>query len=137
MTTPADEIAVVRRILAALEGQGHEVPSRHVADAAAAMAQDAQLSDAQLATRDLAWLAQCDALVAELTTPSHGVGIEVMAASAAGVPVLGLVRHGVNVSRLLRGLPRVRITTYQTTEQALAEVADFLGRLDQGNSTSM
>lgn len=129
MTTPAAEIAVVRHLLAALEGEGHVVPSRHVADAAAAMTRDAQLSDAQLAARDLAWLAECDALIAEVSTPSHGVGIEVMAASAAGIPVLALARQGVKLSRLLSGLPGVRAALYRTTEQALAEVADFLSRL--------
>jgi len=129
MTSPAAEIAVVRHLLAALEGEGHVVPSRHVADAAAAMTRDAQLSDAQLAARDLAWLAECDAVIAEVSTPSHGVGVEVMAASAAGIPVLALARHGVGVSRLLKGLPGVRAVAYRTIEQALAEVADFLSRL--------
>ncbi len=133
MTTPAAEIAVIRDLLAALEGEGHLVPSRHVADAAAAMTRDAQLSDAQLAARDLAWLADCDALIAEVSTPSHGVGVEVMAASAAGIPVLALARHGVRVSRLLGGLPGVRTATYRDGEQALAEVAEFLNRLVAGH----
>lgn len=128
MTTPATEIGTVRALLAALEERGHNVPSRHVADPSAA-GRDAELSDAQLAARDLAWLAGCEAVVAEVSTPSHGVGIEIMAASAAALPILALARRGARVSRLLAGLPGLRLVRYESTEEALAHLADYLAFL--------
>jgi len=125
MTTPAAEIATVQAVLAALELGGHLVPSRHVAHPGA-MGQDAELSAAQLAARDLALMASCDAVIAEVSTPSHGVGVEAMAASAAGLPVLALARRGVRVSRLLAGLPGVRLAFYDDPQHAVAHAAAFL-----------
>ncbi len=125
MTTPATEIATVQAVLAAVEARGHCVPSRHVAEAGA-MGRDADLSDAQLAARDLAWLGACDAVIAEVSTPSHGVGVEVQAASAAALPILALTRRGLRVSRLLAGLPGVRLAPYDGIEHAVAQVIDFL-----------
>lgn len=128
MTTPAAELATVQAILTALEGQGHVVPSRHVAFPNASSG-DAELGDGALAARDLAWLASCQAVIAEVSTPSHGVGIEVLAAQAGGKPVLALARRGVPVSRLLAGLPGVRLARYETVPEALAQVAKFLATL--------
>lgn len=130
MTTPAAEIATVQALLAALENAGHRVPSRHVASPGAT-GQDADLSDAQLAARDLAWLASCDAVVAEVSTPSHGVGAEVMAAAAAGLPVLALARRGVRVSRLLAGLPGVQLASYSDRHQAVTLAIRFLSTLQR------
>jgi len=128
MTTPAAEMATVQALLAALENAGHCVPSRHVADPAA-VSRDAELSDAQLAGRDLSWLAGCNAVIAEVSTPSHGVGVEVMAASAAGIPILALARRGARVSRLLAGLPGVRLAPYDSVEQAAAQAIQFLASM--------
>lgn len=125
MTTPAAQIVAVQAVLAAIEEQGHSVPSRHVAEPGA-MTRDAELSDAQLAARDLAWLTGCDTVIAEVSTPSHGVGVEVMAASAAGLPILALARRGVRVSRLLAGLRGVRLVSYDTIDHAVASVTEFL-----------
>lgn len=133
MTTPAAEIATVQALLAAFEDQGHQVPSRHVASPDA-MRRDANLSDAQLAARDLAWLASCDAVIAEVSTPSHGVGAEILAAAAARLPVLALARRGVPVSRLLSGLPGVQLASYSDSQQAVTLATQFLETLQRPGS---
>ena len=125
MTNPASDLAVVQALLATLEGLGHAVPTRHVADPGGRAA-DHRLSDRQLARRDLDWLAASDAVVAEVSAPSHGVGVEVTAAAAAGTPVLLLAREDVPVSRLLLGLEGVEAHTYRTAEEAAEQVRRFL-----------
>ena len=131
MTNPARDLTVVRALLAYLESSGHTVPTRHVADAGGKAA-DRELTDRHLARRDLAWLAASDAVVAEVSTPSHGVGVEVTAAAAAGTPVLLLARAGVPVSRLLLGLEGVEARTYRSKEEAVELTGSFLAHVNAG-----
>jgi 2'-deoxynucleoside 5'-phosphate N-hydrolase len=125
MTNPARDPDVLGRLLEHIEGSGHSVPTRHIVQADARQ-RDASITDAELARRDLDWVSSCDALVAEVSTPSHGVGVEVMTALGGSVPVLLLRREGVPVSRLLTGLPGVRSATYQAIAEACAAIDAFL-----------
>ncbi len=127
MTSPATEPAVIRAVLDAIEHAGHEVPTRHVATPLG-KDQDAALAPAELARRDLGWVASCDCLVAEVSTPSHGVGIEVMAARQAGIPVLLLHRRDAPVSRLLVGLDGTEVVPFAGPGEAEAAVLAFLER---------
>ncbi|HPC83764.1 MAG TPA: nucleoside 2-deoxyribosyltransferase [Thermoanaerobaculaceae bacterium] len=126
MTNADRRLADIEALLAALEGAGHEVPTRHVAAADARML-DRDLTDQDLAARDLAWLAAADAVIAEVTTPSHGVGVEVAHAVHLGKPVLALHRRDAVVSRLLTGLPGVERQTYETPAEAAQHALRFLG----------
>lgn len=125
MTNPERDTSVVEEVLRALSEAGHEVLTPHVIgeveDPCAG-----RLSDAQLAQRDLSWLQQADCLVAEVSTPSHGVGIEVMAALNAGKPVFAIAREKARVSRLLSGLPGLTLARYSSPAQAVALVSAFL-----------
>lgn len=125
MTNPARDLDLLARLLGHLEGAGHEVPTRHIA-AADGKERDKALTDAELARRDLDWIAGSDALVAEVSTPSHGVGVEVMEALARRIPVLLLRRDGAPVSRLLLGLPGVRISSYGSVDDVRAAIDGFL-----------
>jgi 2'-deoxynucleoside 5'-phosphate N-hydrolase len=125
MTNPARDLEVLGHLLARIEGGGHEVPTRHVAHADGKH-RDRLISNTDLARRDLDWIAGCDALVAEVSTPSHGVGIEVMAAVGRRMPVLLLHRDGVAVSRLLLGLPGTTIASYRCAADASATIDSFL-----------
>ncbi len=133
MTNPARDLEVLGRILAHLEGGGHEVPTRHIA-AADGKQRDKALTDAELARRDLDWIAGCDAVVAEVSTPSHGVGVEVMAALDRRLPVLLLRREGVPVSRLLLGLPGIEVVSYRSADEASAAIDAFLAGVTRGRS---
>ncbi len=127
MTSPATEFAVVRAVLDAIEEAGHDVPTRHVASPSG-KEQDALLGDAELAKRDLEWVASSDCLVAEVSTPSHGVGIEVMAARQRGIPILLIHRRSAPVSRLLVGLDGTETVAFDGPGEARAAVTAFLSR---------
>lgn len=130
MTSPNPELEVVRALLEALHLRGAQVPSAHVAHPDG-KAGDYALTDRELAQRDLNWLAQCHCLVAEVSTPSHGVGVEVMAAVTQGIPVLLLARQGVPVSRLLVGLAGVRFQRYTHVAEAVDKLLAFLQGLEE------
>lgn len=77
------------------------------------------LSDPAIYQRDMKWLAQADALVAEVTVPSHGVGYEIAAAEALGKPVLCLHRPDSErrLSALLSGNHNIHCRTYRQLEE--------------------
>ena len=125
MTNPARDVEVLGTLLEHVEGGGHEVPTRHIV-APDGKRRDSALTDGELARRDLDWIASCDVLVAEVSTPSHGVGIEVMAALGRRMPVLLLRRVGAPVSRLLLGLPGIEQAAYRSVEDARTAIDTFL-----------
>ena len=129
MTHADRDLEAIKTLLDCLEGDGHDVPSRHVADP---RGREGEISEAELAGRDLGWVAGCDALVAEVSTPSHGVGVEVAAALAAGKPVLLVYRRGTPVSRLLLGLSGVQVVTYKDAREINEAVWRFLARVQGG-----
>jgi nucleoside 2-deoxyribosyltransferase len=110
-----------------MQSLGHQVLTAHLADPDV-MAQDARLDAPAVYVRDVAWLEACDAFVAEVTTPSHGVGFEFATAVRLGKPSLCLHRSGVRVSKMITGCPGpgLRIAAYDCAEDAQGLVADFL-----------
>jgi len=73
---------VYQAITRALLADGHVVPTAHLADPGVT-ALEAVVSPRAVYERDVAWIEACEALIAEVSTPSHGVGYEVAFASAS------------------------------------------------------
>jgi nucleoside 2-deoxyribosyltransferase len=95
------------------------VLTEHVADAE--LTSLGELTDDRaIHDRDLAWLKEADCLVAEVTTPSLGVGFEIGAASEWGTPILCLFRPsaGRTLSALIAGSDRITVSEYQTALEA-------------------
>jgi hypothetical protein len=67
----------------------------------------------------LAWLREADCLVAEVTTPSLGVGFEIGKATEWGLRILCLFRpqSGRALSALIAGSARVTVREYQDASQ--------------------
>ena len=120
---------VVAALVDRMEALVHRVLTAHLA-AESAMAADGSLSPEAVFDRDTAWLRGSDAVIAEVSTPSHGVGFEIAFALERGKPVLCLAREGVRVSKMLTGVrqPGFQFQTYRTVEEALAHQDAFLAR---------
>ncbi len=116
-----------RLITAALLSDGHAVPTAHLADSSV-RALEGQVAPREVYERDTAWIRTCDALVAEVSTPSHGVGYEVAYALSLGKPVLCVYREGQPVSKMLTGNshPTISVESYRNPEEAIAEIRSFL-----------
>jgi len=84
--------------------------------------------------RDVAWVQGCDALIAEVSTPSHGVGYEIALALMLGKPVLCCYQHGKLVSKMLTGntLPNIQVSAYTDVEEVLTLVTNFLSKCQTG-----
>jgi len=57
----------------------------------------------EIYARDIRWISGCNALIAEVSTPSHGVGYEIAYALGLSKPVLCCYREGVTVSKMILG----------------------------------
>ena len=92
-----------------------EVLTEHIGDAELSTAGE-DLGDRHIHDRDLGWLKSSDYLVAEVTTPSLGVGYEIGKATEWGKPVLCLYRPAVGrtLSAMIAGSNGVTLSEYQS-----------------------
>ena len=86
--------------------------------------------DAEIYARDIEWLDEADVVIAEVTTPSLGVGYEVARAAELGKPIVCLFRPetGRRLSAMIRGNPAVRVLEYEAEDDP-ENVADRAMRL--------
>lgn len=121
-----DEVAY-QTIVQTLLSDGHEVPTAHLA-ASEVISLEEVVEPVEVYTRDVNWIKKSDALIAEVSTPSHGVGYEIAFALSVGKPVLCCYREGVKVSKMIVGNthPALRVRSYLSNEEAAAHVREFL-----------
>jgi nucleoside 2-deoxyribosyltransferase len=118
---------VYGRIVDALLAGGHEVPTAHLARPEV-MELERVVEPREVFRRDIEWIEACEALVAEVSTPSHGVGYEIAYALSRGKPVLCCFRRGARVSKMITGNhdARLRLAEYTDGGAAVALVERFL-----------
>jgi nucleoside 2-deoxyribosyltransferase len=127
ITGGRDDQPVYKEIVAALLQDGHIVPTAHLSDANIQVLETKVLAE-DVYQRDVDWVKDCDVLVAEVTTPSHGVGYEIALAETLGKPVFCCYRTGKRVSKMILGnsSPKFRVRSYQTSEEAVRHMREFL-----------
>ena len=120
---------VYAAMVAHLQALGHRVLTAHLA-AVEVMAADDEVSPVAVFERDTAWIRASAAVIAEVSTPSHGVGFEIAYALERGKPVLCLARADVRVSKMLTGIRQAGFTfsTYRNPDEAHALLEAFLAR---------
>ena len=123
-----DDQEIYHQLIQGLQGHG-PVLTEHVGDPALTELGDDGPSDRMIYQRDMAWLAEASLMVAEVTIPSLGVGYEIGRAESRGIPVLCLYRErdGRKLSAMISGNPKVTVTKYSTTEEALVYIDRFIG----------
>jgi nucleoside 2-deoxyribosyltransferase len=104
-----------------------EVLTEHIGEEALSAMGEAGLNDKEIHDRDIAWLRSADALVAEVTTASLGVGYEIGKAAEWKKPVLCLYRPGEKrrLSGMLTGSDEVKVFEYQTTGELKTAFDEF------------
>ena len=111
-----------------------EVLTEHVGSKSLASEGEKQLRDDLIYQRDLNWLCSADAVVAEVSTPSLGVGYEIGIAEKAGKPILCLFDESESAFRLsamLSGNPKVEVIRYRTIGEAKRRISEFVSNLSQ------
>ncbi|HMV28965.1 MAG TPA: nucleoside 2-deoxyribosyltransferase [Anaerolineales bacterium] len=117
-----------QQFVAALEADGHVIPTSHLAQSEA-MEGERMLTPVDVYERDVKWVRECDVLIAEVGVPSHGVGYEIGYALNAGKPVLCLAQNGMRVSKMITGNSALEMKTYSTLEEAITLARNFLSSI--------
>lgn len=89
------------------------------------------LSSSTIYKRDMAWLGDCDVVVAEVTQPSLGVGYEIAMAQEYGKQILCLYRpsHERRLSAMIEGNSKLAVREYADTEEASTIINHFMKTL--------
>jgi len=119
--------AVYQAIVEALLADGHQVPTAALAKSDVLLDEEV-VHPAEVYKRDIAWIKESDVLVAEVSTPSHGVGYEIAFALNLNKPVICLHKRDTTVSKMILGNPdpNMQRFTYSTQEEAIQYILDRL-----------
>ena len=106
-----------------------QVLTEHVGDSSLNQTGEQNRSDKEIYQRDLEWLKSADAVIAEVTNPSLGVGYELGIAEKLGKPVLCLfddADHNRNLSAMISGNHKITTFHYTSLDQAKEEIISFI-----------
>ncbi|MDQ1252953.1 MAG: 2-deoxynucleoside 5-phosphate N-hydrolase [Euryarchaeota archaeon] len=110
-----------------LEETGAEVLCWYVADPELEKV-EMEMTEEEIYSRDMGLLVKSDALIAEVSVPSIGVGFEICRALVNGIPVLCLYRPDAIVSAMILGNtdPLIEVRVYPTKKSLKQIIADFI-----------
>ncbi|MBK4716127.1 MULTISPECIES: nucleoside 2-deoxyribosyltransferase [Tenebrionibacter/Tenebrionicola group] len=113
-----DDVPTYAKLINKLKDYG-KVLTEHVGDYHLSVGGQSFLSDKFIHDRDLYWLRNSQVLVAEVTTPSLGVGYEIAYANIWRIPVITLYKRGEkSVSAMISGSEGCRHFEYENVEEA-------------------
>lgn len=101
-----------------IEENGSTVLDKHVADVNLTNKGEV-VSNEEIYERDIAWIKECDIVIAEVTTPSLGVGYELAFAQSIKKKVYTLSEEETKVSALIMGNKSFQNYKYKTLDEAL------------------
>jgi len=121
---------VYMKICSLLQEQGHEVLSSHVADPELEE-KESVMSEEEIFKRDMGFMERSECLIAEVSTPSIGVGYEICSALKYGLPVLCLHNLQANVSAMILGntSPELVIRQYANDQELREGIRAFISEL--------
>jgi nucleoside 2-deoxyribosyltransferase len=122
-----DNLPIYQHIVQRLQFQGHNVLSAHVADPQV-LDREKDTPPRTVFDRDVAWIDECDLMIAEVSTPSTGVGYEYGYAVQIGKPVLCVYRSGLRMSKMITGNPasNLKVAAYSSEAELDRIVDEFL-----------
>ena len=129
--TGGREFEPVYQVIArALAEDRHTVPTARLTETGVLSA-EAIIDPFEVYSRDTAWIQESDALIAEVSVPSHGVGYEIGYALGLGMPVLALYKAGRKVSKMISGNPdpNLWVMVYESPLQAVEIIRTFVSKI--------
>jgi 2'-deoxynucleoside 5'-phosphate N-hydrolase len=114
-----DDVALYNAFIGHLSSHG-SVVTEHVGDYSLSLQGQSGLPDTHIHDRDLKWLRGSDVVVAEVTTPSLGVGYEIATAVHRSIPTIALFRGDrARLSAMIAGSSGVRTIFYEDLHTAI------------------
>lgn len=120
-----ENVPLYQEIINHLKKYG-QVLTEHVGDPNLTVDGEQGLVDEQIYKRDMAWLGEADIVIAEVSTPSLGVGYEIREAERLGKKVICLFkREGKKLSAMISGNQNLKVKVYTEKEEAFNHIDDF------------
>ena len=122
-----DETDIYNNIITHLFSKA-EVLTEHVGSSKLTTIGETNYPDREIFLRDMEWLQSADLVIAEVTTPSLGVGYELGIAEKLKIPALCLYRpiKGKRLSAMISGNEKFNCQAYQTLDDAKVHINKFL-----------
>jgi len=122
--------SVYKRIIEHLTGYGR-VLTEHSFDYS--YSEEIKVDDGWIYSTDMGWLTDADVLVAEVSSPSLGVGYEIGKAEDMGKPILCLYRRqeGRRLSAMINGNDNLAVVEYEGVDEALSRIEEFMKGLEK------
>ena len=122
-----EETDIYNNIITYLSSKA-EVLTEHVGSSELKTIGETNRSDGEIFLRDMEWLQSADLVIAEVTTPSLGVGYELGIAEKLKIPALCLYRpiKGKRLSAMISGNEKFNCQAYQTLDDAKVHIDKFL-----------
>jgi nucleoside 2-deoxyribosyltransferase len=125
-----DHAHVYQDIVGFIKASGAQVLSELFADASltSEFGSDPGITPAFIWKRDTDWVHEADAIIAEVTQPSLGVGYEIGKAHGWNKPVLALYyqQPGHRLSPMIAGSPNVTVFSYSHVSETESPIKQFL-----------
>lgn len=130
ITGGRNDQSIYQTIVNVLLDDGHEVPTALLATSRV-MEMEQVVDPVEVYQRDVNWIMSCDLLLAEVSTPSHGVGYEIAYALSIHKPVFCLYRNRVKVSKMILGNldPNLVVRNYATPDEAIVLIREYIAAL--------
>ncbi len=104
------------------------VLTEHIADKDIIEKEAESQTDEEIYIQDRNWLEESDIVIAEVTTPSLGVGFEIGYAIRMKKPILCLYNNDADfdLSAMISGCPDLSVVKYQQTGELRAAIEKFI-----------
>ena len=121
------DLDIYKELIDHLRSYG-EVLTEHVGEDNISENGEINLTDKYIHDRDVNWIDECDVFIAEVTSPSLGVGYEVRTAIEMNKRILCIYRpeQTKRVSAMITGAPKVKTESYSTIGEAKKIIDDFI-----------
>lgn len=107
-----------------LKKKGFLVLTEHVSYKSISSYGETNLSSEEIFTRDVNWIKECDILIADVTTPSLGVGYEIGFAESLNKKIICLYKEGSEkkLSSMISGNKKNIVRNYKNKDELLRQL---------------
>ncbi|HMA61541.1 MAG TPA: nucleoside 2-deoxyribosyltransferase [bacterium] len=129
-----DDAAIYRKLIDYLKNYG-QVLTEHIGEKNIRKTEKGKGTDQEIHTRDMEWLLESDAIIAEVSNPSLGVGYEIGRAIEHNIPVFCLWRNNSEhkLSAMIAGSPKLKYAHYENIAEAKTNIDQYLKNFESSS----
>ena len=93
---------------------------------------DSKESPREFYDRTIKTITKCDLFIGEVSSPSHGVGMEFQMAYDHKIPIIALAKEGIDISIMILGIPNLqKVIRYKDTDDLIKKMEKELKKFSK------